>query len=131
MCLIKVQRDENILDSDIMIHTAKYDQNETGNGYASVFYCGIYVTLWDIILTFQIFHFILVTNVCVNSGPASRRCNKAFYIICVAGIFWIRSLKKKCFAFSLVFPLNLQVQLMLSLSIMKYSIQVLQFMCTN
>lgn len=40
------KRDETILDSDIMMCIANYNQNETGNSYVSVFYCGVYVTLW-------------------------------------------------------------------------------------
>lgn len=115
MCLTKVQR--KMRTYLILIYTAKYDQNETGNSYAFVFYCVIYVTLWDIVLTFQIFPFLPITDiliiVSVDSGPASRRCNKAFYVSYVAGIFWIRSIQKRCLAVSPVLSLNVQVQLML------------------
>jgi len=116
MCLIQVQRETRTCLTDIMMDTAKYGQNEVGNGYAPGFYCDIYVTLWDLVLTFQIFQFLLITSilkiVSVDSGPANRRCNKAFYVIYIARIFWTRPLQKICLAFSPVLSLDVQVQLM-------------------
>lgn len=55
------------------IDTSKNEQNEACNAYASVFQCGIYVTLQIIVLGFQIFQFLLITVilkiVSVNIGP--------------------------------------------------------------
>lgn len=110
------RRDKNILDSDMMVRTAKYDRNETGNGCASLFYCGIYPTLWDILLTLEIFQLLLITDnfkvVSVGSGPASGRFNRALCVICTAGIFWMRSPQNRGLAFGPVLSLKLQVRLM-------------------
>lgn len=58
------------------------------------------------LLMFQKFQFLLITDffkiVSVDSGAASRRCNETFYVICITENFWIRSLQKRCLAFSSV-----------------------------
>lgn len=128
------RRDKNILDSDIMVHTAKHDRDGTGNGYASLFYCGIYPTLWDILLTLQIFQLLLITDnfkvVSVGSRPARGRFSRALCVICIAGIFWMRPPQKWGLAFSPVLKVASTARVPL-LSVMKYLIQDLQFMSTN